>query len=167
MQGQCRTWAWTIAAMPYQPGYIPSVSVRCIPLFLNPKSDRCDAIGFLDDVVGQSTSLPPARGSIPSIDEIRNKALFLLQKRPCKWQADICQAVLEGNRDIISIAGTGAGKTLTFWLPLLFRPNGVQIVVTPLNILGQQNIDTLAKVGVKGIFISAKTASKQIFSVRI
>lgn len=75
--------------------------------------------------------------------------------------------MLEGKRDIISIAGTGAGKTLTFWLPLLFRPNGIQIVVTPLNILGQQNIDTLSKVGVEGIFISAKTASAKSFSVRI
>ena len=108
-----------------------------------------------------------SNASIPSIDEIRDGALSLLQKQPCKWQADICQAVLQGNHDIISIAGTGAGKTLTFWLPLLFHPTGVQIVVTPLNILGQQNIGTLSKAGVKGIFISAKTASKQNFSVSI
>jgi superfamily II DNA helicase RecQ len=59
----------------------------------------------------------------------------------------------------------GAGKTLTFWMPLLFRPNGIQIVVTPLNILGQQNINTLVKAGVKGIFISAKTATKRNFEV--
>ncbi len=75
--------------------------------------------------------------------------------------------MLEGKHDIISIAGTGAGKTLTFWLPLLFRPDGIQIVVTLLNILGQQNVDTLLKVGVEGIFISAKTASAKKFSVCI
>ena len=105
--------------------------------------------------------------TIPSTDEIRLKAMSLLGKRPCQWQVDICKAILDGKQDIISIAGTGAGKTLTFWLPLLFRPNSIQIVVTPLNILGQQNIDTLSKVGVRGIFISAKTASKQNFAVRI
>lgn len=53
------------------------------------------------------------------------------------------------------------GKTLTFWLPLLSCPYGIQTVVTPLNILGQQNVDTLSKFGVHGVFVSAKTASKK------
>jgi hypothetical protein len=96
--------------------------------------------------------------SIPSIDDIRRKAFDVLGKRPCLWQAHVCQALLEGNRDVISIAGTGMGKTLTFWLPLLFRPYGVQIIVTPLNILGQQNVETLGKAGIEGIFLSADTA---------
>ncbi|KIL56654.1 hypothetical protein M378DRAFT_39791, partial [Amanita muscaria Koide BX008] len=87
--------------------------------------------------------------SIPSIDEIRCKAFDVLGKRPCLWQANVCQAILEGNRDVISIAGTGMGKTLTFWLPLLFRPDGIQIIVTPLNILGQQNVETLEKAGIQ------------------
>ena len=98
--------------------------------------------------------------SIPSINDIRHKAFDVLGKRPCLWQAKVCQAVLEGNRDVISIAGTGMGKTLTFWLPLLFRPKGIQIVVTPLNILGQQNVETLGKVGIQGIFLSADAARK-------
>jgi len=56
------------------------------------------------------------------------------------------QAVLKGDRDVVSIAGTGMGKTLTFWMSLLFRPHGsVQIIVTPLNILGKQNVATLNK----------------------
>lgn len=97
--------------------------------------------------------------SIPSIDLIRHKAFDVLGKRPCLWQANICQVLLEGNRDVISIAGTGMGKTLTFWLPLLFRPDGVQIVVTPLNILGQQNVETLGKARIQAIFLSADTAS--------
>jgi superfamily II DNA/RNA helicase len=105
--------------------------------------------------------------STPSVEEIRLRTISALQKRPCLWQIDVCRAILGGGRDIISVARTGAGKTLTFWLPLLFRSDGIQIVVTPLNILGQQNIDTLAKVGVKGIFISAKTATKRNFDVSI
>ena len=68
----------------------------------------------------------------------------------CTWQINICQALLEGSWD----------KTLMFWLPLFFQPDGIQIIVTPLNILGQQNIDMLTKTVVKGIFISAKTAMK-------
>ncbi|KIL57950.1 hypothetical protein M378DRAFT_188349 [Amanita muscaria Koide BX008] len=100
---------------------------------------------------------------MPSVDDIRTKAHAVFQKRPCLWQINVCHAALAGNQDIISIAGTGAGKTLSFWLPLLCRPDGIQIVVTPLNILGQQNIDTLSKAGVHGIFISAKTATKRNF----
>lgn len=105
--------------------------------------------------------------SIPSVDEIRGKALEVFEKRPCLWQANICQAVLKGTRDVISIAGTGMGKTLTFWLPLLFRPNGVQIVVTPLNILGQQNVETLRKAQVESIFISGQTESFIHYRVRL
>lgn len=96
--------------------------------------------------------------SITLIDDIRRKAFDVLGKRPCLWQANVCQVVLEGNRDVISIAGTGMGKTLTFWLPLLFRPAGVQIIVTPLNILSQQNVETLEKAGIQGIFLSADAA---------
>ena len=43
------------------------------------------------------------------------------------------------------------GKTLCFWLPLLFRPNGIQIVVTPLNLLGKQNAASLTKAGISAI----------------
>lgn len=70
-----------------------------------------------------------------------------------------------GDRDIICIAGTGMGKTLTFWLPLLFRPTGIQIVVTPLNQLGQQNVESLLKVGIESISINADTATQENFRV--
>ena len=58
------------------------------------------------------------------------------------------------------------GKTLTFWMPLLFRPPGsIQIVVTPLNILGKQNVESLNKAGFKAIFISADMATAENFQV--
>ncbi|KAM6504358.1 P-loop containing nucleoside triphosphate hydrolase protein [Amanita muscaria] len=100
---------------------------------------------------------------VPSIDNIRSRTLETFGKRPCLWQACICEAILNGDQDVISIAGTGMGKTLTFWMPLLFRPLGVLLVITPLNILGKQNIETLEKAGIGGIFISAKTATNENF----
>ena len=103
--------------------------------------------------------------SIPSFNYIRSQTLQTFGKPPCAWQVHICEQVLHGDRDIISIAGTGMGKTLTFWMPLLFRPRGIQIVVTPLNILGEQNTAILAKLNVEAIFISAKTATEQNFQV--
>ena len=60
---------------------------------------------------------------------------------------------------------TGSGKTLTFWMPLLFRLEGIQIIITPLNILGKQNVDALAALGVAGIALSAETATTENFKV--
>ncbi|KAG2079381.1 P-loop containing nucleoside triphosphate hydrolase protein [Suillus cothurnatus] len=47
---------------------------------------------------------------------------------------------------------------MSFWMPLLFKP-GIQIIVTPLNQLGKQNVDSLAKAGMQSIAISAETAT--------
>lgn len=71
------------------------------------------------------------------------------------------QALLKNNKDVVSIAATGSGKTLTFWMPLLFVPEAIHIVVTPLNILGKQNVETLAKVGIKAISITAESATAE------
>jgi len=57
------------------------------------------------------------------------------------------------------------GKTLTFWLPLLFCPTGIQIVVTPLNQLGQQNVDSLQLASIQSIAINAETATWDNFRV--
>src|ERR1700759_4825463 len=93
-----------------------------------------------------------AERSVPSFDEIRSRTLEHFGKRPCAWQVHVCKEVLHGDRDIISIAGTGMGKTLTFWMPLLFRPWGIQLIVTPLNILGEQNTMILEQLGIEAIF---------------
>jgi superfamily II DNA helicase RecQ len=82
---------------------------------------------------------------------------------PCLWQIRVVEAILKHDRDIISVAATGAGKTLTFWMPLLFSKGGIQVVVTPLNILGDQNINDLKARGVSSIAISAENATKQSF----
>jgi ATP-dependent DNA helicase RecQ len=44
------------------------------------------------------------------------------------------QPLLKNDKDVVSISATGSGKSLTFWMPLLFIPEAVQIVITPLNI---------------------------------
>ncbi|KIL55150.1 hypothetical protein M378DRAFT_40587, partial [Amanita muscaria Koide BX008] len=100
---------------------------------------------------------------VPSFTEICLKTLEKLGKMPCAWQIHVCKAVLHGDRDIISIAGTGMGKTLTFWMPLLFRPHGIQLIITPLNILGEQNTMILDRLGIEGVCISAATATEYNF----
>ena len=103
---------------------------------------------------------------LPSLGEIRKKTFEILGYKPCLWQCKVVEAVLKHDKDIVSIAATGSGKTLTFWMPLLFSQEGIQIVVTPLNILGEQNVQTLTKLGIKGISMTAETATKENFKVR-
>jgi len=83
---------------------------------------------------------------VPSILEIRQKVIQLLGYRPCLWQIRVVEALLKHDKDIISIAATGSGKTLTFWMPLLFRPDGIQIIITPLNILGKKSFSCSSEV---------------------
>ncbi|KAI6006039.1 P-loop containing nucleoside triphosphate hydrolase protein [Pisolithus albus] len=98
---------------------------------------------------------------IPSVEDIRNKTIASFGKRPCLWQVRVTQAFLKGSQDIVCIAGTSMGKTLTFWMPLLFRPKALQIIVTPLNQLGKQQVNCLEGVGLRAIAINADTASEE------
>ena len=48
-------------------------------------------------------------------------------------------------------------------MPLLFHKGGVQMVVTPLNLLGTVNVDDLVSKGFTAIAISAENATKKNF----
>ena len=97
--------------------------------------------------------------------EIQKRTHEIFGVRPCLWQVKVATAILHGDKDVICMAGTGMGKTLTFWIPLLFRPGGIQIVVTPLNLLGKQNTTSLAKAGIRAIPIYSGTATPANFRV--
>ena len=47
------------------------------------------------------------------------------------WQIKVVCKVLEGG-DVITIAATGSGKSLTYWLVLLYIKHGIVVLVTPL-----------------------------------
>ena len=85
--------------------------------------------------------------------------------KPCLWQVKVAQALLKGDKDVVCTVGTGMGKTLGFWIPLLFRPDGIQIVVTLLNLLGRQNTSSLLKAGIKAVAINVETATPTNFAV--
>ena len=106
-------------------------------------------------------SLPPnqeAHQQLPSLSEIRELTQQRFGVWPCLWQLKVAHALLRG-RDVVCTAGTGMGKTLTFWIPLLFSTGGIQIVITPLNLLGKQNTQALTKAGIRAIVINSETAS--------
>ncbi|KAG9312051.1 hypothetical protein JVU11DRAFT_7332 [Chiua virens] len=112
------------------------------------------------------TATPPDQSTpalIPTISAIRACAQEVFHVRPCLWQIEVAKTLLEGGKDVLCIAGTGMGETLTFWLLLLFRPDGIQIIVTPLNLLGKQNVAALTKARIPAIAISSETATPANF----
>ncbi|EPT00445.1 hypothetical protein FOMPIDRAFT_1088545, partial [Fomitopsis schrenkii] len=88
----------------------------------------------------------------PTLAEIRAITSTAFRRHPCL--AEAVQQAVKGDKDMVCIAPTGSGKTLTFWMPLLFRKDGVQIVVTPLNLLGTQNVKELASYGIRACDIA-------------
>ncbi|KAI0332527.1 P-loop containing nucleoside triphosphate hydrolase protein [Cubamyces sp. BRFM 1775] len=114
-------------------------------------------LDMASSLIGKDAESPPR--SLPSIEDIRRKTLDSLGRLPCAWQCKVAQTVLQGARDVVCISGTGSGKTLTFWIPLLFRPQGVQVIITPLNILGTQTQEQLQAVGISAIAVRGETAT--------
>lgn len=104
-----------------------------------------------------------------SIARIRRLVYTKFKKRACLFQIKIAQALRERKKDVVAIAATGSGKTLSFWIPLLMAledgEDKMIIVMTPLNILGKQNVDLLAKAGMSGIAIDGKNATDEAFAV--
>src|ERR1700722_18552817 len=100
---------------------------------------------------------------VPPREEICWKTLEAFGFYPCLWQIHIVEVILKHDHDVISIAAMGSGKTLTFWMPLLCHKGGIQMVVTPLNLLGLLNVDDLVSKGFMVIAISAENATKKNF----
>jgi superfamily II DNA helicase RecQ len=101
--------------------------------------------------------------AIPSLSEVIKRTDECFGVIPHQFQADDTISQLK-RQDVITISPTGSGKTLTF--SLLFNNTGIKIVVTSLNILGDQNVSQLEKLGIKAINLMKKTATNEIFKVR-
>lgn len=77
---------------------------------------------------------------------------------PHKWQAHIARTLLLRRKQVVvSTAATGAGKSLTFWLPILAGETGITFIVVPLTVLGQQMVDGAQKLGISAFNASAET----------
>ena len=102
---------------------------------------------------------------LPSIEDIRAKVKSHFGIEPCLFQLEDAMAQLRGD-NCITVAATGSGKTLTFWIPLLFK-EGIMILVTALNILGEQNVAELKALGIRAVNITRDNATKSLFKVCI
>jgi superfamily II DNA helicase RecQ len=100
-----------------------------------------------------------------SIQEIHDLVEKQFNKRPCWYQIKVALALRAG-KDVITCAATGAGKTLSFWIALLMAMEEGEekmiFVVTPLNLLGKQNVDSLGQAGLRAIAVSSENANETV-----
>ena len=104
-------------------------------------------------------------------ESLRKLGLDAFNKRLCAAQLEIILELVNGDKDVVACLPTGAGKTLTFWLPLLAakeagKKDPLAWVITPLNLLGKQNEEQLKAAGIRAISVTAKNATKATFAVR-
>lgn len=103
--------------------------------------------------------------SCPLLDVACKEVQSWLGKHLCYWQYKVTAEILKQNHMFATVA-TGMGKTLSFLVPVLFRPNGVLVIVTPLNIFGNQIEELLEKARIPAISINRETATNENYKVR-
>ena len=82
------------------------------------------------------------------------------------WQVDVSEALLLG-LDCSVIAGTGAGKTMPFVMPLFVESNKIIIVISPLNALEEDQASRFKKMGLSAVAVNGDTYSNEIHKVTI
>ncbi|KAF8990372.1 hypothetical protein BDQ17DRAFT_1181469, partial [Cyathus striatus] len=104
-----------------------------------------------------------------SFDDIHLHAQEKLDISPCWTQIKITVA-LYSEKNVIACLATGAGKILTFWIPLLIAAENkldkMSFVVTPLNLLRKQNVSILEKVGIEGVSVTCESINSQTVKIK-
>jgi ATP-dependent DNA helicase RecQ len=74
-------------------------------------------------------------------------------------QAEVVDAQLE-NRDVLAVAPTGSGKSLSYWVPAILG-DGLTVVVSPLIALMKDQVDRLIAYGVRAAFLNSTLNSAE------
>ncbi|KAH7910136.1 P-loop containing nucleoside triphosphate hydrolase protein [Hygrophoropsis aurantiaca] len=77
---------------------------------------------------------------------------------PYNWQVDVAEALVLG-LDCSVIAGTGAGKTMPFVMPLFVHPEKTVIVISPLNALEADQAERFKKMKIAAVAVNGETYS--------
>ncbi|KAJ6539757.1 hypothetical protein B0H19DRAFT_1003355 [Mycena capillaripes] len=68
------------------------------------------------------------------------------EKLPYDWQIDVAEALILG-LDAVVIAGTGAGKTIPFTMPLLLHREKFVLIISPLKVLQEDQAARFEAIG--------------------
>ena len=112
----------------------------------------------------QPINMPGRSHTMPEDKEVWNQVEAAFGVHPCLWQICVIHAVLAGD-NVITIAPTGLGKLLTYWMPLLYIKHGIVVGVTPLKQLGAQFTEMLQDQGINSVSITASNATNELFKV--
>jgi ATP-dependent DNA helicase RecQ len=74
-------------------------------------------------------------------------------------QAEVVDAQMNG-RDVLAVAPTGSGKSLSYWVPAILS-GGLTVVVSPLIALMKDQVDRLVSHGVRAAFINSTLDSSE------
>ena len=88
---------------------------------------------------------------ITQAEEVLREVFGLEAFRP--GQAAVVEAMLAG-RDVLSVAPTGSGKSISYWVPAVVD-GGLTMVVSPLIALMKDQVDRLTERGVAATFINS------------
>ncbi|KAJ7029936.1 P-loop containing nucleoside triphosphate hydrolase protein, partial [Mycena alexandri] len=83
------------------------------------------------------------------------------KKPPYAWQIDVSEAIVLG-LDAVVIAGTGAGKTIPFMMPLLLDRSKFVLVISPLKILQEDQAKHFRKMGLKAAAVNGDTYTREL-----
>lgn len=99
---------------------------------------------------------------------IRTLVKKKFNRRACWFQIKTALGI-HAKKDVVGTAATGTGKTLSFWIPLCMAlDEGLDkliIAVTPLNLLGKQNVEDLKAAELSAISVTAENNNEQTFKV--
>ena len=79
-------------------------------------------------------------------------------------QATLVQAVLAGERDVVGVMPTGAGKSLVYQVPALVLP-GLTVVISPLISLMADQVAALRQNGVAAACLTSAQSAREQFDV--
>jgi ATP-dependent DNA helicase RecQ len=99
--------------------------------------------------------IPAFNGAHPgrthSAQQVLHDVFHLESFRP--GQAEVVAAQMEG-RDVLAVAPTGSGKSLSYWVPAILG-DGLTVVVSPLIALMKDQVDRLQAHGVRAALINS------------
>src|SRR5277367_3874142 len=86
------------------------------------------------------------------LDTVLTERFGLTEFRP--WQREAIVALLEGSGQVLVVAPTGGGKSLTYQVPAAVLP-GTTLVLSPLVALMEDQVRALSARGVAATFLAS------------